>query len=173
MAKMLYIDSEKKIQNLTANIVIKNDKSYYNISHGSKDCWEIRYSIDHRLFKPKHLENKLELLGNNFTLKPILDRNNNIIKDKLNNIYYVISKNSIPEHKKDVYLFLDTNIEISNFKIKTSPGINLLGKGIRKVDDIEYVSPVIEIFNKGWIELTDGINTLRVDYDNSNITIKD
>lgn len=174
MARLFYINNNGLQDNLKANIISNNEKKYYNISHGGKESWEIRYAMDNRLFKPKNNNDKLELIGNNFILKPIMDKSNKIIKDKQGNIYYVISKNNIPDHKKDTYIFLDTDIELGAFKYKNSPGVNIIGKGYRKDNNnIEYVSPVIEVFGKGWIELSDGNKTFRVEVSNENITFKE
>lgn len=171
MGSIVYINPDNTQGLLNAECIEIGDNLFFNVKIGNKAGWEIRYSLDSRTFKPKKDET-LPLKGSNFILKPIM-KNKNVIKDKHNNIYYAICKNNTLINKKDSYIFWDTLILNSDFKIMESKNITVLGKGKRLIDDKEYISLVISVFGNGSVVVTDGNITQKILISNGKITIKE
>lgn len=161
MGCIKYLNKDCGEELLKAKTIVSNNNSFFNISIGNKEGWEIRYSLDSRVFKPKKENDILHLKGNNFILKPIL-KDGNIVKDKLNNDYYVISKINNNICKKDSYVFWDTNILESEFKIVNKNNITILAKGKRLENNNTYISLVLEVFEKGYIEISDNLNKTKI-----------
>ena len=171
MGSIVYVGPDNTQDCLNATSVDINGNLFFNVKIGNKAGWEIRYSLDSRTFKPKK-EEILPLKGNNFILKPII-KNKNIIKDKHNNTYYTISKNNSFEYKKDYYIFWDSLILNNEFKIINSKNITIIGKGKRLIEDKEHVSLVLEVFESGFLIITDNIKTYRLEIVNGKILIKE
>ena len=171
MGSIVYVNPDNTQSCLSANIVDINGNLFFNVKIGNKAGWEIRYSLDSRIYKPKK-DSILLLTGNYYILKPIM-KNKNIIRDKHNNTYYVITKNNSFEYKKDYYIFWDSLILESEFKILNSKSISIIGKGKRLVDDKEYISLVVEVFESGFLVVSDKNKTYRLEIINGNIMIKE
>lgn len=171
MGSIVYINPENIQSSLNAETIEIGSNLFFNIKIGNKAGWEIRYSLDSRTFKPKKDE-VLPLKGNNFILKPIF-KNKDVIKDKYCNIYYVISKNNSNDNKNDCYIFWDTLLLNDKFKIISSKKITVIGKGKRLIEEIEFISLVLEVFESGELTVTDGNKKYKVIINKSNITIKE
>ena len=100
-------------------------------------------------------------------------KNKDIIRDKQNNSYYTISKNNSIEYKKDYYIFWDSSILENEFKILNGKGISIIGKGKRLIEDKEYISLVIEVFESGFLIISDKSKTYRLEIVNGKIMIKE
>ncbi len=171
MGSIVYVNPDNTQSCLNANSVDINGNLFFNVKIGNKAGWEIRYSLDSRIYKPKK-DSILPLTGNYYILKPI-KKNKNIIRDKHNNTYYAISKNNSFEYKKDYYIFWDSLILESEFKILNSKSISIIGKGKRLIEDKEYISLVVEVFESGFLVVSDKNKTYRLEIINGKIMIKE
>lgn len=172
MGSIVYISPENTQSTLVADCIEIGENLYFNVKIGNKAGWEIRYSLDSRIYKPKKdKKDKLPLVGNSYTLKPII-KNKDTIKDKNGNIYYVVSKNNFPESKKDTYIFWDTVLSNDSYKILKSKNINIVGKGKSLIDGKEFISLVLEVFGNGEFIITDNVKTFKITI-SKNIEIKE
>ena len=168
MGCIIYLNKDCGEELIKAKTIVTSNNSFFNISIGNKEGWEIRYSLDSRVFKPKKENDFLLLKGNNFILKPII-KNGNSVKDKHNNDYYVISKVNSNICKKDSYIFWDSDIKEDKFKIINKNNITILAKGKRVENGITFVSLVMEVFEKGYIEISDNENKRKITVTPDNI----
>ena len=60
-----------------------------------------------------------------------------------------------------------------DFKIVNSKNITIIGKGKRLIEDKEHVSLVLEVFESGFLIITDNIKTYRLEIVNGKILIKE
>ena len=171
MGSIVYVNPENTQCCLTATCVDINGNLFFNVKIGNKTGWEIRYSLDSRIYKPKK-DSVLPLTDNCYILKPIM-KNKDIIKDKHNNTYYTITKNNSTEYKKDYYIFWDSSILENEFNLINSKGISIIGKGKRLIEDKEYISLVIEVFESGFLIISDKSKTYRLEIVNGKIMIKE
>lgn len=171
MGPIVYINPDNIQSVLNAMCIEIGERLFFNIKIGNKAGWEIRYSLDSRTFKPKKDE-ILPLRGNSYILKPIL-KNKETIKDKHNNVYYTISKNNSNDVKNDSYVFWDTLLLDNEFKIVSSKNSTILGKGKRLIEDKEYISLVIEVFENGSLVVKDNSKTYKIEINNGKILIKE
>lgn len=171
MGRIIYIGENKEQGFLKAETIEIGENLFFNIKIGNKAGWEIRYSLDSRAYKPKKHE-EIFLKGNNYFLKPII-KNNITIKDKSNNIYYAICKNVNIDNKKDTYLFWDSDLLSKDIVIVSSKNATVIGKGKRNINDVDYESIVIEIFENGSMTIKDINKTYRIEVRSDILTIKE
>lgn len=133
------------LEPIQATPVTKNDKLYYNIFHGSPQVWEFRCSVDARLACVK-VDKKLCLKEDHFIFREITNDGEVILKDKLGNIYYVISKDSNEHHKKDVVIFWDIKDDLTNIIFKTDGFVKVLGHGFNGTAENPIPAPILEIY---------------------------
>lgn len=167
MARLVHIDVVGNEKDIICQEVENNANRFINIKHGMKEGWELRFSLDRRIFVPGEVVN---FKNSSFIIKPIL-KGDYPIKDNNNNIYHVISKNKIRDHKGDTILMLDTLIKFSEFKIVKDASVNIIGYGINVVDGVKVLAPVFEVFEKGKITISDNSNKVTLIVNENEINI--
>lgn len=161
-----------------ANRVKGKKQDYFNIQHGSLDYGLHSYNI--------HIESKdydasllkdefITLTEDKYVLKPIYV-NNEVLKDRIGNVKYKLTKDDNYSHKDDLLLF----IELPNFNYKEVKFIiingncSYLGMGItgRNRDNVIYKSPapILETsgdFSIAWTgkDINENIVGLIMNYD--------
>lgn len=131
----------------------ENNELYYNISIGMDDLYFKQYilKLDAKYFKPKSIDDKLELSDDNYILKPyLIPHSNNIYRVKKNQVY-MISKNNSHIQRSDILLLWEIpNKQYTNVKYKTEGFVNVIAEASagRYRNNKIYSSPcpVLEIF---------------------------
>lgn len=108
---------------------LRKYSKYHNLIHGNKEGWEFRFSIDIRI-PSEELEGLLPF--NHYILRTINDEDGKAIRDKLNNPYYVISRDTDGAHTNDVLLLWELKECFKDCQISISGVGEILGNGFFK-----------------------------------------
>jgi hypothetical protein len=130
----------------------KTDDLFFNLRLGitGEKTWEYILLFDKRKYIPKDANDKLELDGVNYNIKPIKDKlpDNKFIlkKDGKGNVQYVVSEDSSSFHKKDLILIWELpNRNFTNIKYEIKGPHNILAEAVTGKERSEniYTSPII------------------------------
>ena len=167
MARLISIDVNGQEREIVTHVVNNTNGGFINIKHGMKEGWEVRFSLDSRMFIPNE---PVYFTSNSFIVNPIM-KDNKEVKDKQGNTYHVISKNKLRDHKNDVIVMMDTLIKYDEFKINKDPSCYLIGKAINVIDGVRYLAPIFEVYEKGKVVLEDNTSKLTIMFNNGKIEL--
>lgn len=143
---------------------IKNGKIYFNLTHGTvgKQLWMWLASLDYKFFKPEEHTGTLELVGDDYVIRPIY-KHGKMLKDKKGNVHYSISKDQMTNHTNDVLLLWEIpNYGCANISYTTNGMVSVLGEGStgreRGKDTLSAPAPILEIYGDATLTWT-GSNT--------------
>ena len=155
--KILKITTDGLLEPMVALPIEKNEKVYYNIFHGDKECWEYRCAIDSRIALPK-LNKDLILKEDHFIFRYLTDENDNNILDQTGNKYIVISKNSNPGHKADSLIFWEVPVGVRELEYSIDGFANEIGSGYKGDKENKVPAPVLDVYGDCKLSYTGYLN---------------
>ena len=123
------VPAEAKFYN---NSVKGKDYVMYTVDIGSagKGLWKYFMKLGHSVVDKQHPDTqKVILEGDNYTIRPIKDKDGNILKDALGNVRYKIEEDRTDAFKTDIILFIEIpNKNYTDVEYKLSVCATIIAK---------------------------------------------